>query len=341
MHRLQIGANQGKLTVKIFNRNSLDSDGNITHYDKSKTEYTYNNTGKLTIETYYDWENYWRLSWKSEYTYDNTGNRTMIEWYFWDNNSWKIHSKIEYTYNNQGKLILENHYGLDNNQWEYYDKIEYAYDNNGNLIMRAWYNYGNNIIAGGGKDEWAYDNNGDLTMKARYDWNNNSWQGDRKEEYAYDNNRNLTMKIWGYWDNNSWKKEGKEEYAYNLSYSKAELVFPSSVGEMNNMLTEITHFRWNGTDWVMNGGTPTTYYWSPKNIAVTGISEIASNSAVVVYPNPTTGIISVEQPAAIKIYSLQGVLLQATFGTQADLSPYPNGIYILQVNGTRTKIVKL
>ena len=71
----------------------------------------------------------------------------------------------------------------------------------------------------------------------------------------------------------------------------------------------------------------------------TGIDEITA-AQVKIYPNPTTGIINIGQQANIKVYSLQGALLQETFGTQVNLSSYPQGIYQLQVNDETVKVVK-
>jgi hypothetical protein len=74
---------------------------------------------------------------------------------------------------------------------------------------------------------------------------------------------------------------------------------------------------------------------------ISGIEETRSVSAgIQIYPNPTTSIVNIGQQANIKVYSLQGTLLQETFGTQVNLSSYPQGIYQLQINGETVKVVK-
>jgi len=42
----------------------------------------------------------------------------------------------------------------------------------------------------------------------------------------------------------------------------------------------------------------------------------------------------------IKLYSLQGMLLKEIVGVQIDLSAYPQGMYLLQVNGEMVKVMK-
>ena len=70
-----------------------------------------------------------------------------------------------------------------------------------------------------------------------------------------------------------------------------------------------------------------------------GIDEIKV-PAIKVYPNPTTDKVYIEKESAIKVYNLQGALLQETFGKQVDLSAYPQGVYLLQVEGKVIKVVK-
>jgi hypothetical protein len=67
---------------------------------------------------------------------------------------------------------------------------------------------------------------------------------------------------------------------------------------------------------------------------------VLKGANIQVYPNPTTGIITVNIASDIKVYSLQGTLLYETFGTQVDLSAYPQGVYQLHINGEVVKIVK-
>ncbi|MCL2328052.1 MAG: leucine-rich repeat protein [Bacteroidetes bacterium] len=71
----------------------------------------------------------------------------------------------------------------------------------------------------------------------------------------------------------------------------------------------------------------------------TGIDDITT-SDLLVYPNPTTGIVNISEPSEIKVYNSFGALLITTFGTQVDLSNYANGVYFIQVNGKRISVVK-
>jgi hypothetical protein len=83
--------------------------------------------------------------------------------------------------------------------------------------------------------------------------------------------------------------------------------------------------------------------WKDFNIvdnAVTGMAAIALPSSIEFYPNPTAGIVYTATESQIQVYNLHGALLQEVFGNQVDLSAYPEGMYILQINGVRTKVIK-
>lgn len=63
-----------------------------------------------------------------------------------------------------------------------------------------------------------------------------------------------------------------------------------------------------------------------------------------VYPNPTADKIYIHTDNGnipqVKIFNLQGSLLQQTQATQIDLSNYANGTYLIEINNTIKKIIK-
>ena len=63
-----------------------------------------------------------------------------------------------------------------------------------------------------------------------------------------------------------------------------------------------------------------------------------------VYPNPTTGIVYIETNGntlpEVRIYTVIGKLTRITKGNKIDLSDLPNGVYILQIENQRVRVVK-
>jgi hypothetical protein len=112
----------------------------------------------------------------------------------------------------------------------------------------------------------------------------------------------------------------------------------------------------------ISGGQPRLYsstfiYNNTVNCFV-GISENTQEASLIVYPNPTTGIttvdveISLNTESKIEIYNLSGSLIQSeklilTSGDtkkQIDISNLTNGIYLLKVSANNEyktiKVVK-
>ncbi len=74
------------------------------------------------------------------------------------------------------------------------------------------------------------------------------------------------------------------------------------------------------------------------------INSPESPENIQVYPNPGDGIFYIEsklQDIKFKVYSIQGQLITHGKGSTIDLSRYPGGIYSVDVNGKRVKIVRL
>ncbi|MCL2511182.1 MAG: leucine-rich repeat protein [Bacteroidales bacterium] len=83
--------------------------------------------------------------------------------------------------------------------------------------------------------------------------------------------------------------------------------------------------------------------WKEFNIVgvEVGIEETDYYPSLRIYPNPTIGKVYLETESSIKVYDVRGVFLMETFGNQVDLSVYPQGVYLLQVNGGRwIKVVR-
>jgi exo-beta-1,3-glucanase (GH17 family) len=92
---------------------------------------------------------------------------------------------------------------------------------------------------------------------------------------------------------------------------------------------------------IMNGNLEIhPFYYNCITGVGTGIFPVNTTGSIQFYPNPTTGIVFFERESSIKVYNIQGVILQELFGDQVDLSDYPQGLYILQVNEESIRVQK-
>ena len=79
------------------------------------------------------------------------------------------------------------------------------------------------------------------------------------------------------------------------------------------------------------------------NVANSGIRN-ENMSEIFVYPNPTEGIVNVKSEKGmaqeLKLFAIDGRLLQTVYATKIDMTDYASGFYFLQVAGKNMKIVK-
>jgi hypothetical protein len=76
--------------------------------------------------------------------------------------------------------------------------------------------------------------------------------------------------------------------------------------------------------------------------AATAVEKMQRLTPLSVYPNPTTGVVYVENEAdgEVSVYSVKGELLLRTVGRAVDLSGLPGGVYVIKAGGKVAKVVK-
>ncbi|NOX86396.1 MAG: T9SS type A sorting domain-containing protein [Chlorobi bacterium] len=270
-----------KLDSTIFAYKDDNSDWILS----GKTEYQYNENGKVIVETTYNMETkreagQWMRTYKAEYTYDLNNMLTERVTSLWDNenNQWKTVWKSEYSYDDNGNLILIISYtwNQENSQWEENWKTEMVYDENGYLILQTgndWDKDANQWVKDY-KTEYSYDNSGNLVLMTDYIWGGNQWQNDYKWETEYNDDNYVTVTIQSFWNGSQWEYDEKTEFAYDDQWNTIlETVYywgneqwinddkyESTFEDNGNLATE-TYYAWSeasGT-WEIQNKTDYTY----------------------------------------------------------------------------------
>ena len=296
---------------------------------------------------------------------------------------WVNESKFIYTYDIQNNMIEEltqSFLSYPEELWLDKEKYIYTYDaqNNTSEMLRqipfnaAWlpqkkhiytYDMLNNMI----EELIQFNTAGELI----------EWVNDRKHIYSYDAQNNMVEAIIDYFSNNDgWKYTHTYDIQNNRSETIAQRLQTSQWGnyskqtyiyDENNNATSGFSYAWHNDTWVGATSVMTVYYNNMESNYVintgnyglshkftasyikTGTVSIKDNqpieSAVVIYPNPTSNILHIytNNPNVIsdvRIYSMQGALLLHVKGNQIDVSSLSNGIYIVKVDGISRKIVK-
>jgi hypothetical protein len=198
--------------------------------NSSKSEYTYDANGNITVYLYYDLNNFisqWENSYKSEYTYDTNGNPTVGIYSDWNSETsqWENSSKSEYTYDANGNPTVEiySYWNSETSQWENSSKSEYTYDANGNPTVEIYSDWNSETSQweNSSKSEYTYDANGNPTVEIYSDWNSETsqWENSSKSEYTYDANGNPTVEIYSDWNSETsqWENSYKSEYTYDAN----------------------------------------------------------------------------------------------------------------------------
>ena len=71
-------------------------------------------------------------------------------------------------------------------------------------------------------------------------------------------------------------------------------------------------------------------------------TENVQTNAILVYPNPTQDVLMIQgiEPQTLRVYDLQGRLLQTEIGTQINVSNLAVGTYLLQIGTQIVRFIK-
>jgi hypothetical protein len=308
--------------------------------------YTYQDETTI-VEKYYDFENgEWGKSvYRDEYTYDNQGRvLTQIESFENETHSWKY--KYETEYEGRGILPLrrfEHEWDYSSNNWITNYKWEYIY-NEDMLVYSKEYERQNGELQEYSMCEYSgtWDN---LEIFGYYK-DGDKWELGYKELMAFNSDFNMTLFI-GYDDNDAgldYQESYKTEWIYNSDGSLSEEIeWYKSNGQWIEEDRDVYNYK-NGYIETINryyeGELYRTAYYFYSNI--TSINSFNNESRISIYPNPTTGIIKINtiEDTVTTVYNTNGMKFLQSKEKEIDLTGYANGIYILDINGEKAKVIK-
>jgi uncharacterized repeat protein (TIGR02543 family) len=96
-------------------------------------------------------------------------------------------------------------------------------------------------------------------------------------------------------------------------------------------------FAWDFANDVVKSNTTLYAKWT-KATAVATVSV----ATLRVYPNPTTGLVYIDNPAGAEaeVYTLGGILVLRSKAAVIDLSQHATGTYIIKVGSKSAKVLK-
>ena len=79
-----------------------------------------------------------------------------------------------------------------------------------------------------------------------------------------------------------------------------------------------------------------------SNESITTALENVENGTIIVYPNPTQDVLHIQgiEAQTLRVFNMQGNMLQTTVGTQVSVSDLPVGTYLLQIGTQVIRFIK-
>lgn len=228
----------------------------------------------------------------------------------------------------------------------------YKYDDALNLIETKEYKY---------KEELDEDEKGkgvtirlsDIWGFMKYDTNRNiieliSMQGDGTEEgwvyftkYEYEFGRNNIRTrefAYRYAGEDVWTKDYGTGLDMDYNVLVNQLVVNLGYENPYKKTYEYNFANDGANNWV--AFVRTFYYGSIGDVSVDSNKD---NSMFSVYPNPVVDMVTIncaDESMQVNLYNLQGAKLLQTNEKQINMAGFTSGVYILEVNGAKAKIVK-
>ena len=248
----KIGAYSDHIELEYSSiRISIALDGTF----RSKSEYTYDDSGNLLTQADSKYENNaWVYTYKSEYTYDANGKKSTETYSRYINNEWiKIDESI-YINGELSPIFLL----YLNPDGTFISKYEYTYDANGKKSTETYSEYKNNewiktneiiYINGEAKMIYSVSFNSDDTFKSKF-------------EYTYDANGNMSSLIQSEYKNNEWIKtyesifiNGDAKIIYYVSFNldgtfkrKSEYTYDANGNRLTYTYSEYKNNEWIKTN---------------------------------------------------------------------------------------------
>jgi antitoxin component YwqK of YwqJK toxin-antitoxin module len=306
------------------------------------------------IETYMDYDDQGNLAYVREGTYDynsgdysdvlgqemmydDSGNLNEKIWYRWDTGKlqWNLLGREtwEYDLSDSDTLILHTlqNWSYAENSWgsPRYQRIDKKYDTQGNLLLTAWSDLEGRTWRVNEKEERTYDPDGKLSQILLMDiTGTDNWVERLRTTLTYDDSERLVYE----------ERQGYMELTIGL---RQKLKLGRYFDADGDVWQEVWYF-WDYDSKTYQFGFKDYYFYR----SLTGTQPILNIPEITVYPNPTSGritITGIDEPLTLRLFNLQGQLLKTQYQVKetADLTGMPAGFYVLDLesgDGTRHRI---
>lgn len=237
--------------------------------------------------------------------------------------------------------LFEKHIDPTFTELQNYLEYDWVYDNQQREIAFITYNFDKNDNSkklGVSKQLTVYDEHGNIVEYISQKGQNTGaedWTNGNYFTYAYDQDSILVEKKAYFWNGVEYFPNWGNGCTYDYSIPISEVnMWPGA--NTYHKISETQSYTGVDGEWDY---TSFKYYYS--NIS-TGLKNRTINESIKVYPKYVDEQLNViaNEDVRVNIYNIQGVLVLTTVDKNINVSNLPYGIYIVEVNKYKTKIVK-
>ncbi|WP_291120270.1 T9SS type A sorting domain-containing protein [Empedobacter sp. UBA7248] len=314
-------------------------------------------TGDNSNYTIFKYDNLWKITEETNYVLDQNNNNTYVpkisslteyskqgnidvsdqKTYEMISNNWELADVLTKHFDDRNNLLFKTEKFVNGNYEDYLYEENYEYDSSNNRLSEYYYNIenGNKIATFASKS--TYDSNNNPKLYIGYNGNGqDGWEESRKWEYEY--TQNFQTSLLGYIKiGNDWYSEFGDSMDVDKNVSSDTLLFPTNYNSPFKILNTKAYNTDGGSGWIID--TSEFHY---SKIEKLNTNDVDTQSKVLVYPNPTNGIIHINATKinSVQLYDLTGKLIKESNKNILDITSLPKGIYIINVDGNSSRIIK-
>ena len=344
----------------------------VSSDEREEKTYVYNELGKL--DSLYIYDESMKTDRYNLYSYDGEGNCVSCKFMEYDVFGYNESHFVEYEYDGNKRIYVYNDEGLMDSMYQYVPATNgsndfkllsyttYTYDADGTLVGDETYSNSDFfsdevVMVQDNKNVYSYDSEGNLLTVVGnfYEPTVSAYINAYKYEYTYDGNGDMRRMTYYLAANGgtSWASEHYIDYSYNSRVDISDCVLPDEIEYTWPDFTGMKHkpeteewFYFDEVSREFLSAVVYTYVFSEKR--GNGINDVMPNDDMMVgfYPNPAGDVINLCGDAEfenvkVKIYNTDGKLMMNTVakGT-VDVSSLAKGIYLIDINGQKSRLVK-
>jgi len=262
----------------------------------------------------------WIIKNKYLYEYDKVGNLISMENYLYlpETDSWIPKNRTEYTYTASGLISSQSYlkWNSDSLRWVENERHEYIYDKNDQEISHRYYlrNSLTNEMQYNSYTEVSFDNNGNTSLYKAFSVIDSTGKIAQTQEDVFKHNsfNDMVSRSSSFYD---FSKDTlipftRIERDYNDDFSYENILLPEEYNDtdlFSHMVISNTEYDWDESlGWIVD--MTSKFFYSDMESGMQ--STNFSNQKPVIYPNPTTGQITInlrnDTQATFDIYNALG-----------------------------------